>query len=82
MTGYAGDGAEAHHGSSGAAREARERVRGPGGRVAMPEKARAKRQAGGGRRWPCACWRAVGTRPPAHWQEVEDSRSEEEVGWA
>ena len=62
----------------------RESERGPGGggRVAMPGESRAKRQAGGGRRWPCACWRAMGTRPPAHWQEVEDSRSEEEVGWA
>ena len=55
---------------------------GPGGCVAMPGESRAKRQVGGGRRWPCACWRAMGTRPPAHWQEVEDSRSEEEVGWA
>jgi hypothetical protein len=24
----------------------------------------------------------VGTRPPAHWQEGEDSRGEGEVGWA
>jgi len=61
---------------------ARESERGAGGCVAMLEKSRAKRQAGGGRRWPCACWRAVGTRPSAHWQEVEDSRSEEEGGWA
>ena len=27
------------------------------------------------------CRRAAATRPPAHWQEVEDSRREE-VGWA
>ena len=44
--------------------------------------ARRKAQgAPGSRRWPGARVRAAGTRPPAHWQEVEDDR-EVEVGWA
>ena len=37
------------------------------------------KQGGGGRG---ACAPTAATRPPAHWQEVEDSRREEEVGWA
>ena len=38
-----------------------------------------ERQAGGGRG---TCARTVATRPPAHWQEVEDDREEPLVGWA
>ena len=44
---------------------------GRGGGVAAPGRARAKWQAGGGRRWSCACWRTTGTRPRAFWHKVE-----------
>ena len=50
----------------------------PGRCVASPGGS-GKRQAGGGRG---ACARTAATRPPAHWQEVEDDREEPLVGWA
>ena len=50
--------------------------------LARQSVARRKAQgAPGSRRWPGARVRAAGTRPPAHWQEVEDDR-EVDVGLA
>ena len=60
-------------------RRVRERGREVRGTTREGQGVEGERQAGGGRG---ACARTAATRPPAHWQEVEDDREEPLVGWA